>query len=94
MPIAQVLLVERMYLRREMYLSILLDRASGGPVLVASPAGGTSIEDVAAATPHLIFKHKIDIMCVPPQHGPFMSLCLHPVANPLLRGDWGKSGRA
>ena len=29
--------------------------------MVASPAGGTSIEDVAEATPELIFKESIDI---------------------------------
>jgi succinyl-CoA synthetase beta subunit len=51
-----------MYMRREMYLSIMLDRAAGGPVFIASPAGGTSIEDVAAATPELIFKQPVDIM--------------------------------
>lgn len=61
LPCSKVMLVERMYLRREMYISIMLDRASGGPVFIASPAGGTSIEDVAAATPELIFKQPINI---------------------------------
>ncbi|KAF1321530.1 Succinyl-coa ligase beta-chain, mitochondrial precursor, partial [Globisporangium splendens] len=60
--VAKVFLVERVYMRREMYFSILMDRASQGPVIVASPAGGTSIEDVAAATPELIFTEKVDIM--------------------------------
>lgn len=60
--VAKVFLVERVYMRREMYFSILMDRASQGPVIVASPAGGTSIEDVAAATPELIFKENVDIM--------------------------------
>jgi len=59
--VAKVFLVERVYMRREMYFSILMDRASHGPVIVASPAGGTSIEDVAAATPELIFTEKVDI---------------------------------
>ena len=27
-------------MRRELYLSILMDRGSGGPLLVASPFGG------------------------------------------------------
>jgi len=58
----KVLLVERMYMRREMYLSIMMDRGSQGPVIVASPAGGTSIEDVAATNPEKIFTEKIDIM--------------------------------
>jgi len=57
-----VYLAERVYMRREMYLSIMMDRKSGGPVIIASPAGGTSIEDVAVAAPELIFKESIDIM--------------------------------
>jgi len=39
-----------------------MDRVSQGPVIVASPAGGTSIEDVAATNPEKIFTEKIDIM--------------------------------
>jgi len=62
LPCTKVMLAERMYMRREMYISIMLDRSAGGPIFVASPAGGTSIEDVAAATPELIFKRPIDIM--------------------------------
>lgn len=58
----QVYLMERMYMRREMYLSILMDRASQGPVLVVSPRGGTSIEDVAASNPEVIFTEPIDIV--------------------------------
>lgn len=45
-----------------MYISIMLDRAAGGPIFIASPAGGTSIEDVAEATPELIFKQPVDII--------------------------------
>jgi succinyl-CoA synthetase beta subunit len=62
LPCTKVMLVERMYMRREMYISIMLDRAAGGPIFIASPSGGTSIEDVAHATPELIFKQPIDIM--------------------------------
>lgn len=58
----KVFLMERMYMRREMYLSILMDRASQGPLLVGSPRGGTSIEDVAASNPEVIFTEAIDIM--------------------------------
>ncbi|KAL7541649.1 hypothetical protein ACHAXR_011096 [Thalassiosira sp. AJA248-18] len=57
----KVLLMERMYMRNEMYLSILMDRASGGPLLVGSPRGGTSIEDVAKTNPELIFTEPIDV---------------------------------
>jgi len=61
LPCDKVLLTERLYLRRETYFSILMDRNSAGPLLVASSRGGTSIEDVAHETPELIFTEKIDI---------------------------------
>jgi succinyl-CoA synthetase beta subunit len=58
----KVLLMERMYMRREMYLSILMDRAAQGPLMVCSPKGGTSIEDVAKSNPEFIFTQPIDIV--------------------------------
>jgi succinyl-CoA synthetase beta subunit len=58
----RVYLMEKLDISNEMYLSLLMDRASGGPVMVGSPSGGTSIEDVAASNPELIFKEEIDIM--------------------------------
>ncbi|GKY98877.1 hypothetical protein MPSEU_000843700 [Mayamaea pseudoterrestris] len=58
----KVLLMERMYMRKEMYLSILMDRSAQGPLLVCSPRGGTSIEDVAKSNPEFIFTQPIDIM--------------------------------
>jgi len=57
--------MERLYMRREAYFSILLDRSFGGPVIVASPRGGTSIEDVAEATPELIMKEPVDLATGP-----------------------------
>src|SRR6476620_11184977 len=41
---------------RELYLGIVIDRAAGAPVLMASLGGGMNIEDVAEKTPELIFK--------------------------------------
>jgi succinyl-CoA synthetase beta subunit len=58
----KVFLMQRMYIRNEMYLSILMDRASQGPLMVGSPRGGTSIEDVAASNPEFIFTEPIDII--------------------------------
>jgi succinyl-CoA synthetase beta subunit len=43
---------------RELYLGIVIDRAAGAPVLMASSEGGMNIEEVAEKTPHLIFKEK------------------------------------
>lgn len=57
----KVLLMERMYMRREMYLSLLMDRASQGPLMVVSPRGGTSIEDVAKSNPEVIFTQPISL---------------------------------
>lgn len=61
-PCNQVLITERLYLRRETYFSLMLERTTQGPVLVVSPAGGMNIEEVAAATPEAILKVPVDIM--------------------------------
>lgn len=44
----------------EIYMSVLLDRESGKNIIMYSTEGGMSIEDVAEATPHLIFKEEVD----------------------------------
>jgi succinyl-CoA synthetase beta subunit len=41
---------------KEFYLGMVLDRAQGVPVLMASAEGGMDIEEVAAKTPEKIFK--------------------------------------
>lgn len=64
-PCHKVLVSERLYLRREAYFAILMDRESQGPVMVASPAGGMDIEKVAAESPKLIFKEAIDLKTGP-----------------------------
>ena len=45
---------------RELYLGIVLDRASSQVVFMASQAGGMEIEDVAHNTPDAIYKEYID----------------------------------
>jgi succinyl-CoA synthetase beta subunit len=44
----------------EMYLAILVDRASGKPVFMASAQGGMDIEEVAAKDPNAILRETID----------------------------------
>lgn len=56
-----VYVVERMYLRREYYFAIVMDRATRGPVLIASSQGGMNIEDVAHDTPELVITLPVDI---------------------------------
>lgn len=60
-PVQKVMVADSVDIRRETYLAILLDREAGGPVVVASPAGGMDIEEVAETTPELIFKEPVDI---------------------------------
>lgn len=55
-PVNQLLLAKKMDLVNEMYFAILLDRASGGPVIIACSEGGTSIEDLAESNPDAIVK--------------------------------------
>jgi succinyl-CoA synthetase beta subunit len=57
----RVLLIEEgLPIDKEFYLGIVLDRASGRPVFMASAAGGMDIEEVAASTPEEIFKETVD----------------------------------
>src|SRR5881227_63093 len=57
----RVLLIEEgLPIAKEFYLGIVLDRASGRPVFMASQAGGMDIEEVAAKTPEKILKETVD----------------------------------
>ena len=47
-------------IERELYLGLVLDRASSKVVFMASQAGGMEIEEVAHATPEKIFKEYVD----------------------------------
>lgn len=56
----QVMLAERRDPTHEYYVAVLNDRASEGPVLVASAQGGMNIEEVAAKDPDAIITTPID----------------------------------
>ncbi len=58
--VTRVLVEEGLQMARELYLSLVLDRASGKPVLMASSAGGMDIEEVAAVTPSKIVRVSIE----------------------------------
>ena len=45
---------------KEYYMSILLDRSTSKPVIMASTEGGMNIEDVAAETPEKIIKEWVE----------------------------------
>jgi succinyl-CoA synthetase beta subunit len=54
--VGRVLIEEGLQMTRELYLSVVIDRASGKPVFMASAAGGMDIEEVAAPTPEKIHR--------------------------------------
>jgi succinyl-CoA synthetase beta subunit len=82
--IVQRLLVEEgLDIKRELYLSILVDRAVAAPVIMASTAGGMEIEEVAHKTPELILRETI-----PPATG------LQPYHTRKLAFGLGLSGDA
>ncbi len=58
--VSRVLVEEGLQMTRELYVSIVLDRAAGKPVMMASAAGGMDIEEVAAKTPEKIVKVYIE----------------------------------
>jgi succinyl-CoA synthetase beta subunit len=66
-PCHQVLITERLFVRRECYFAVLMDRATSGPMLVASSKGGVDIEEVAHSTPQFIFREAVDIESGPSQ---------------------------
>jgi len=60
-PCNAVYICEKLYIRREYYLAILMDRVTQGPIIVASSQGGVDIETVAAENPSAILTLPINI---------------------------------
>ncbi|KAK6940636.1 ATP-citrate lyase/succinyl-CoA ligase [Dillenia turbinata] len=59
--VGKVYLAEKLSLVNEMYFSIILDRTTAGPLIIACSKGGTSIEDLAEKFPDMIIKVPIDV---------------------------------
>jgi len=58
--VQRLLIEETLPIERELYLGIVLDRASSRLVFMASASGGMEIEEVAAKDPKAILKETID----------------------------------
>jgi succinyl-CoA synthetase beta subunit len=58
--VSRVLVQEAADISREIYLGLVLDRAIGLPVLMASAEGGVEIEEVAARHPEAILRTTVD----------------------------------
>ena len=61
LPINLVLVESGLDIARELYLSVVMDRASEGLMIVASSAGGMDIEAVAAETPEQIIQVPVSL---------------------------------
>jgi len=58
--VQRLLIEEGSAIARELYLGLVLDRASGKVVFMASQSGGMEIEQVAHDTPELIYKEYVN----------------------------------
>jgi succinyl-CoA synthetase beta subunit len=58
--VGRVLVEEGLQIDRELYVSLLIDRGSACPVIIASAAGGMDIEEVAAKEPQKILREYIN----------------------------------
>lgn len=58
--VKKLLIVEKADVGRELYISIILDRLSKGPMIIFSSEGGVDIEAVARETPEKVLKVSID----------------------------------
>src|SRR5438132_1963030 len=58
--VRRLLIEETLPIETELYLGVLVDRAEGKPVFMASAAGGMEIEQVAEENPDAILKEYID----------------------------------
>jgi succinyl-CoA synthetase beta subunit len=58
--VKSLLVEEQMQVERELYLAVLIDNATGRPVMMGSAAGGMEIEEVAATSPEQIHRVTVD----------------------------------
>lgn len=58
--VQKLLIVEKLEVKQEWYLSIMLDRLTKGPMVIFSPIGGMDIEETARTSPEKVLKVSID----------------------------------
>jgi succinyl-CoA synthetase beta subunit len=57
--VSKIFVAEAAEIARELYIAVLLDRASSVPVVIASTEGGMDIETVAEHTPEKLFREPV-----------------------------------
>lgn len=60
MLVQKVLVQKKIVIKKEFYLAITIDREMGCPVIIVSPVGGISIEDIAKEYPGKLYKEYIN----------------------------------
>src|SRR5580700_10834988 len=58
--VRRLLIEEGLDIKRELYVSVLVDRVAGAPIFMASASGGMEIEEVAKDHPEAILRETID----------------------------------
>ncbi len=58
--VERLVVAEAVDIARELYLSIILDRSIGAPLILASPEGGVDIEELARTRPERILKTPVE----------------------------------
>ncbi|KAL7299727.1 hypothetical protein TKK_0007477 [Trichogramma kaykai] len=82
-----VMVTTRSYARKELYVSVMMERAYGGPVVIASSQGGVNIEDVAATNPEAISYTPVDPNCGLQREQADRIACKLGVADPEIVSD-------
>jgi succinyl-CoA synthetase beta subunit len=59
-PVSRILVEETIDIKRELYLSLVIDSSAKLPVMMASEAGGMDIEEVARVNPEDILRVNVD----------------------------------
>lgn len=59
-PVHKLLIAAGVDIAKEYYVAVVVDRAAGKPVLIASSEGGMDIEEVARTKPQAIIREQID----------------------------------
>ena len=62
LPVNLVLVTEATEIKKELYLSMLVDRSAKAVTFIASPEGGVEIEKVAEENPEAIFTVEVDFV--------------------------------
>jgi len=61
LPVQRIIVAKKVEVAKEFYLGVTFDGYSGAPVVIFSPAGGVSIEEIARAHPELVLSREVSI---------------------------------